>query len=173
MIHQRLFIGALLASEWPTDLAELHRVLKPGGIVQLFEVSDHYPPATPLHARLVKVLTRLHKPLLYDCGVQLPRMLGEAGFVDVRVVGEGRVALPVGRGAGENGERGKVFYLGAFRGMKRKVLQMDWDGEDEGVVFKSEKEYDEFLDEIEKEWDSVEGGRMFPVHLICARKPLN
>ncbi len=102
LVNQRFMISALLEVEWPKVLSEMFRVLKPGQTVQLCELDPRYPvekpPALERHGELLHKAAN-KRGLLRYCARELPRMLQDAGFVDV--VDEGK---PVRLGShSENG----------------------------------------------------------------------
>ncbi|KAK0545660.1 hypothetical protein OC845_005009 [Tilletia horrida] len=46
-VHMRFFTGALKVEEWPKAIAELHRIIKPGGWVQLVEPDGELRARSP------------------------------------------------------------------------------------------------------------------------------
>jgi SAM-dependent methyltransferase len=50
--HQRLLVGAIPPSEWPSAIRELIRVTRPGGWIELLELDDTYHDAGPASVRL-------------------------------------------------------------------------------------------------------------------------
>ncbi|KAF8491768.1 hypothetical protein JB92DRAFT_2819270 [Gautieria morchelliformis] len=164
LVHQRLLITALRRREWPVALSEIFRVLKPGGWAQLGEIGKtHLPgPKTRQHQSLLSKLFA-HRDMLpaVDCANQLPVMLIEAGFTDVRM--ETRL-LPLGKVGGADGENARKNFMGVYRGMKTPVLKAGGLG-----FFDSEMEFDRFMDEMEEEWDTSTTVREYT--LFLAHKP--
>jgi len=162
LVNQRFMISALLEVEWPKVLSEIFRVLKPGATVQLCELDPRYPvekpPALARHGELLHKAAN-KRGLLRYCARELPRMLQDAGFVDV--VDEGK-PCPVGKPFGKWGEQGAKGPAGAWWNMKHALVE-------QGTV-SSAKEYDDLLDELVKEWD--EKGIYLVARMICATKPL-
>ncbi|SJL10196.1 uncharacterized protein ARMOST_13580 [Armillaria ostoyae] len=95
LINQRVLYAALTESQWDSALVETHRVLAPGGWVQLIEGSEIPPHTGPYSERIGKILAKLyaHKGLVIDVAKRLPDMLTRDGFINVH--SETR-ALPVG-----------------------------------------------------------------------------
>ncbi|KAF8205687.1 hypothetical protein K438DRAFT_1964103 [Mycena galopus ATCC 62051] len=92
LVHQRLLIMGLEVPQWPKAIQEIHRVLRPGGWVQLTETVGwkgkeyvEYPgrPCLEKLATMYQHLAELHNFDL-DCAYHIPQMLQEAGFVDIR-----------------------------------------------------------------------------------------
>ncbi|KAF8515736.1 hypothetical protein JB92DRAFT_3082814 [Gautieria morchelliformis] len=121
LVSQRLLITAVRRREWPVALSERFRVLKPGGWAQRGEIGKtHLPgPKTRQHQSLLSK-PFAHRDILLDCANQLPAMLIEAGFTDVRM--ETRL-LPLGKVGGADGENARKNFMGVYRGMKTPVLK--------------------------------------------------
>jgi len=162
LVNQRLLIAGLSASEWPKAVAEIFRVLKPGGVVQLAEreptfVSSRADSAMRAHDETSDKMFRT-LGLNYNCAKELPGMLAAAGFVGV----SDEVKInPIGKKWGEDGESGARCYGGAYENMGPVLVE-------EGLVG-SAAEYRELLSELRKEWD--EEGAQVASHMICAMKP--
>jgi hypothetical protein len=101
--------------------------------------------------------------LYVDCAYDMPKMLEEAGFVDIR--SESRMLL-LGKWAGEIGVANATNHVGVLRGFKTPVLEAGGFG-----CVTSEAEYDELLNGLEKEWDEIPGSEM-QFFVFWARKPL-
>lgn len=161
VVHQRYVANALRASDWKTALSEFHRVLKPGGALQLVEIDFRYPtPEGPAMKQYEELQRSARKttgvPL--DAASQLGTWATEAGFVNV--VAEMKY-VPASRKWGEMGQRGIDAHMGALRNLTQGYLKAGF--------IQSEKEYLALLDDVEKEWD--EFGVRFTIWVICARKP--
>ena len=164
-VHQRLLFGALTTAEWNSALHEMFRVLKPGGTIQLAEVeSPDWANGGDDERLMQSAASALWKDrgLLLECGKMIPEILKEAGFVDIR--SEIRY-LPLGQGAGHLGKLGSASILGAYRGMKRPILEAKGYG-----LIESEEQWEQILENVEKGWDE-NPGRTATFVVICATKP--
>jgi ubiquinone/menaquinone biosynthesis C-methylase UbiE len=168
LVHQRLLILALQVAQWPKAIQEIYRVLRPGGWVQLAESTpwheDKYP-GKPCMEKLTAIYRRLaeYHNLYVDCAYDIPKMLGEAGFVEIR--SESRMQL-MGKWAGEIGVANATNHVGVLRAIKTPVLAAGGFG-----YVTSEAEYDELCDGLEKEWDEIPGSDKDFI-ITWARKPL-
>lgn len=142
-------------------------MLKPGGSVQFVErepgyVIDKEQPQTAMKWQedLFKEMYRL-KGFNRRCALDLPMMLEQAGFVDIR---SERKLTPIGkRRWGSAGEMGALAYGGAFRNMGYAAVQA-------GLVG-SEEEFGRNLSNLHREWEEEEGAQI-ACRIVCARKPI-
>ncbi|KAH9841865.1 S-adenosyl-L-methionine-dependent methyltransferase [Rhodofomes roseus] len=163
LVHQRLLMAALKPSEWKQAIAEIFRVLVPGGWVQLGEADGVRGGAvTAKHVSLVQTLFQA-KGLLLHCAAHIPDMLREAGFVNVTVE---TANIPLGKWAGPVGVDARNNFMGVFRGMKTPVLKAG------GLGFvTTEGEWDTSLDSLEEEWDATPGA-VLQFDIFYAMKPI-
>nr|GAT52767.1 S-adenosyl-L-methionine-dependent methyltransferase [Mycena chlorophos] len=166
LVHQRLLMVALRTAEWPQALSEMHRVLRPGGWVQIAESStwpvDAYP-GRPSMEKLVALMRALleERDIFVDCGRNMPTLLKDAGFVDVQQ------ELPIqklGKWAGESGVAMKENVVNVFGGLKTPILRAGGYG-----IVASEAEYDALVQKVDLEWDSVPG-TVLQYYVCWARK---
>lgn len=162
LVHQRLMLGSITKDEWVIDLKELHRVLAPGGWVQLCEMGGW--PEGPITDRLLQPLQAMwdNRSIFMDVVDYLPQMLAEAGFINVNV--EER-AIPAGKWAGQDGIEGRDDLTGIWRGMKIPVLDAGGFG-----YIHSEEEYDNLVEAVAKEWDD-NPGTSAKIVTVYAQKP--
>ncbi|KAJ6596137.1 hypothetical protein DFH09DRAFT_1134190 [Mycena vulgaris] len=169
----RLLVVALQIPDWPVALGEVYRVLRPGGWVQLGEpatsIEGQYPNK-PCMEKLVAMYLCLVKSrdLYLDCAEGIPKMLEDAGFVDIRCESQ---MQQVGKWAGELGVANRINRLGLFRGFKTPILGAGGYGH-----VTSEEEYDALLDGVEREWDETptadNPGVQRRFFIFWARKPM-
>ncbi|TFK57834.1 S-adenosyl-L-methionine-dependent methyltransferase, partial [Pluteus cervinus] len=104
LINQRLMVMCFSRAQWEAALQNIHRVLKPGGWVQLIEVKQkHGFSAT--HPRFQPLLNATQtmmkeRDFLIDPGVGLEEILKESGFKEV--IRTSKVA-PIGEWGGDRG----------------------------------------------------------------------
>jgi len=172
LVHQRLLTIALQIPQWPVALREIYRVLRPGGWVQLGEshawIEGEYPNK-PCMEKLVAMYRRLveSRNLYIDCAQGIPKMLEEAGFVDIQRESQ----MPqMGKWAGELGVANRINHVAVLRGIKTPILKAGGFG---GVS--SEEEYDALLEGLEREWDETPSthnhGTQKEFVIFWARKP--
>jgi len=118
-VHQRLLIAALTTSMWKIAVAEMFRVLTPGGWVELTECDIDWA-AGPQSAKLQAIIHALFrdKGLLVDIQIQIPGFLRDAGFIDIHP--ESR-SMNLGR-AGEAEVESTENLYNVFVGMKAPIL---------------------------------------------------
>jgi len=168
LVHQRLLVVALTASEWPDAFLEIKRILSPGGWAQI-EESGAGPlnmEAGPVTARFHGLVAKLNasKGHLYDCTAHIPGFLADAGFADIRT--EVR-DIPLGKWAGQEGCDHRDNLISVFQGMKTPILK----GGGFGVVSTGE-EFDHLLAEMVEEWDNTTGSK-WNFTIFSARKPIS
>jgi len=167
LVHQRFLMGALRKAEWVSAIAEMYRVLRPGGWVQLLEGSDFMLGSrcqTGCQATLQLLIQQLHlhRDLLVPCANHVPQLLEEAGFINLTVE---RRYFPLGRAGGEVGATHAYTLGGVYRGMKTPILRAGGLG-----IIDSEKAYDELLEAVENEWHNHAGNGTH-YFAIVAQKP--
>ncbi|KAJ6502246.1 S-adenosyl-L-methionine-dependent methyltransferase [Mycena sanguinolenta] len=167
-IHQRLLIWALQVPQWPQAIQEIFRVLRPGGWVQLAESApwrEGEYADKPYTAKMIAIYRSVAKArnLHADCTDDIPKMLEEAGFVDIQ--SESQIQV-IGKWGGETGEAFARNHSEAVRGMMTPVLEAGGFGH-----VTSEAEYEELIGGVEKEWDEIHGSMRKDFIITWARKP--
>ncbi len=103
-VHQRLLVAGIPVVCWPTVVADLVRVTRPGGWVELVEPDAVIQPAGPSTARLFELLMRLTRSRDLDStGIvfrSLDEYLRRAGSVDVE---RRPMEIPIGEWGGRVG----------------------------------------------------------------------
>ncbi|KAK0193400.1 S-adenosyl-L-methionine-dependent methyltransferase [Armillaria mellea] len=148
LVNQRFLYAALTGPQWKVALGELHRVVAPGGWVQLVEGTVTSGDMGPFSMKLNNLWSALlaHKGLLIGIGNRLPDMLTQAGFVNVW--SETR-ALPLGQWAGQDGIDARDILTSLLSAMRGPIFE----GGGFGLV-SSEQEYDDLITCAAKEWDN-------------------
>lgn len=104
LVHQRLLRAGIPVAAWPAAIAELVRVTRPGGWVELVEIGEDVTRQGPATSELVTCLNRLaaDRGLDPDGRVvsRLEGLLAESGLEDVTAR---RIELPVGEWGGRPG----------------------------------------------------------------------
>lgn len=162
LVNQRFLFGALRNHEWVQAISEMHRVLKPGGAVQLVElIFMSPPPPNAIYAKRQQEYQRKlfdDLDLMLDAAERLPQLLVDAGFVNV--VSEKKFT-PAGAKWGEDGRQGSIAFGGALRGMVPVFTK-------QGIFASLEDGY-RHMDLLMKEWDEL--GMELHCVIACARKP--
>lgn len=167
-VHQRLLVGALKTSEYQEAINQMYRVLRPGGWIQLGEFGNWTPPAKPESA--IVRHNKVHyaffesRGLDLDIYAKLPKLLTEAGFINVKV---DVLRIPMGKLAGSSGVDGSRKLLGVFRALRLGIIDAGGFG-----VVNSVDEYDKLIDDLETEWDEIEG-LFSEFHIVYAQRPEN
>ncbi|KAL5521980.1 hypothetical protein ACEPAF_1836 [Sanghuangporus sanghuang] len=169
IVNQRLLIAALTIEEWHTTISRLFRVLKPGGSIQITEVG-HYAtlyestilPATKICDGYCAAIFQKRNLLGFDCWLQLPVLLEEAGFMNIQVEVQ---RAPLGNQWGKLGILGAQNWHGVYRSMGVACLEEGGLG-----VCESQAEIEVVVEQARKEWDE-NPGVFIQVYAITARKP--
>ena len=162
VVNQRFLIAALTGDDWVSGIAEIYRVLKPGGVAQFVErewtcpEELRYGPIQTYYDFLE--VTFNERGLVIQCASSIPKLAEKAGFVNIK---DERKVMPVGKRFGEMGEMGRRVTIGAFRNFREILV---------GGSHISESEYEELVNGVERVWD--EKGEEIGCRIICAYKPL-
>lgn len=115
------------------------------------------------HSLIIKLGESRGITIWPDVAPLLRKYLERCGFIDIHVT---RRTTPTDRSAGKDGKNARDNMMALFRGIKIPILEAGGFGVvGSGVV------YDELLDRVEHEMDSIRGAEIRWV-MICARKPL-
>jgi ubiquinone/menaquinone biosynthesis C-methylase UbiE len=122
-VHQRLLVAAIPAARWPSVVAELLRVTRPGGWVELLEAESRLPNAGPG----LQTSMRWASALAGRRGID-PASASQVGEF-LRLAGAERIAtrtiaLPVGERAGRLGAMAKADLLAGMSGLRGVVTSM-------------------------------------------------
>ena len=162
VVNQKMLLGALLSTEWPTALSEIMRVLKPGGYVQFVELDLHNSVmGSPAVHRFSELSIPFYEKLglMLDAAQQLPRMASEVGFVNIS--SEKKYGA-TGKSWGKLGELGTESNGDAIKNIGPKMVKV-------GIM--TEEEFTQIYAGAVNEFEMKEGTR-FVYRMICAQKPL-
>lgn len=161
-INQRFLIAALTHKDWIDAIANLTRVLHPGGWIQLMEPVMWR--AGPVTAKHVKLLQALFDARGFDLEIheRLPQLLLKEGYVNIQTEYH---QVPLGKWKGEISERGRDVFMGTFRGMRGPILLSGGLG-----IVDGEEQLNKLLDDMEAEWDNTEGSEL-TMCVVYAQKP--
>ncbi|ESK87497.1 hypothetical protein Moror_10909 [Moniliophthora roreri MCA 2997] len=150
--HQRMMHAALSLNEWPLALREIHRVLKPGASIQLFEPLKPSGDTSAIE-RQAQIFNKMFRfaGMEPDAGLKLPQFLRDAGFVDVRC--DTRMALlnRYPKPANDSLDVEPSFaslLLAAMKKTRPKAVEAGCVG--------SEAEFDELLTELDRNWNTTD-----------------
>ncbi|KAJ3840954.1 S-adenosyl-L-methionine-dependent methyltransferase [Lentinula raphanica] len=165
LVHQRLLVAALPRPLWHKALAQIYRVLKPGGWVEFVESHAKVRKFVvgPQSKKLSLISDRMfdEKDYVGDTEVYLPPVMREMGFVDVHC--EGR-DIPINRSIDDGLDRVQIWY-DLWKGFKGSILA----GGGYGIV-SSEEEYEALLLDCRDEW--VKSTEAYTTYwTIIAKKP--
>ncbi|EJD42190.1 S-adenosyl-L-methionine-dependent methyltransferase [Auricularia subglabra TFB-10046 SS5] len=164
LVHQNLLIWALRVDEWPRALSELFRVTKPGGWAQLCELD--WPGVVPADGSCFKRIRDMNTELAltrgFDpaCAAKLEQWFKEAGFVNVQAV---RRSVPMGAQTGYGVHNATDPFVACFSSLRTHFLS-------QGMIA-SEREYDDLLDGMRKEWDEAADTHA-PFFWVWGQRPL-
>ncbi|KAJ3753788.1 hypothetical protein EV360DRAFT_52857 [Lentinula raphanica] len=178
-VHERLLTFAMNDSLWRSAVSELFRVIKPGGWVELVEMNVDLSgwSVGPNSTKLIAFSDAAFgaKGVIKDLSVYLPRILKEAGFVDVNCKPRG---ILMGEELELGGEATDEFRTDAgtysfskmwrqgYMGMKGRAVESGGFG-----IFTTVREYEALVEASAREWsDSKEAYVTF--HTILAQKPM-
>ncbi|KAG7451632.1 S-adenosyl-L-methionine-dependent methyltransferase [Guyanagaster necrorhizus] len=148
LANQRVLYAALTEPQWSAALSEIYRVLAPGGWVQIIEGSTISTHMGPYSEKIGNILGKLyaHKGLVIDVAKRLPDMLKREGFINVH---SDTRALPLGAWADTDGLELRDNLVSVYSAMRGPIFETGGFG-----LVSSEREYDDLLDGLAKEWDN-------------------
>jgi SAM-dependent methyltransferase len=162
-IHARLLVGGIPRAGWSNTLLEYHRMLRPGGFLELIEpdmlVRNPGPVGLQLVNRIPQFLQEAHgvDPSIFSD--TMTRMLRTSGFNPVNMV---PLELPIGKWGGVTGEMQLRNYLGIVRIFKAPMIRA-------GIF-----ENDDWVEQKLQEWIHEVNTNQSYMHLYyyVGRKPL-
>ncbi|HXM57328.1 MAG TPA: methyltransferase domain-containing protein [Candidatus Dormibacteraeota bacterium] len=144
-VHQRLLVTGIPLSEWPTAVAELVRVTRPGGWVELVEPRMTFERAAPATEQLLALTMGHARSLGLDTASvvfgALDGHLRDAGLVEV--VRE-QLDVPIGRWGGDVGSLMATDVRAGFTRVcevlqARSLLPV---GEGRGLIERAQEEWE-------------------------------
>jgi ubiquinone/menaquinone biosynthesis C-methylase UbiE len=122
-VHQRLLVGAIPAVRWPDDIAEMVRVTRPGGWVELVEAAPP-PGGGPALQALSTWLVQVCEKRRLDAvvGPRIGEMLQTAGLQNVRYQ---EADLPIGRYGDRLGTLTETNLISFYTSIRGLVLMYE------------------------------------------------
>jgi SAM-dependent methyltransferase len=160
-VHQRLLTAGLPVPSWPAVVAELSRVTRPGGWVELVELAFEAERAGPAERRILDVGRRFMESLALDTTGLVYRSLDvylrEAGLTNVT---RHDTTVPVGHWGGAVGR----LMVSAVRAGATRVLEVI---QARGML--TDEEARALLLEALVEWE--DGSMAYPAAVAFGQKP--
>ncbi|RAQ94061.1 hypothetical protein [Thermogemmatispora tikiterensis] len=150
---------AIPAQAWPGVVRELVRVTRPGGWIELLELSDGIQPAGPATRRLFDWFTGISRQLGFELAVlhQLGELLQQAGCVEVT---SQDIPAPPGRWAGATGQLLLTDVLQGINVLKDALCPR---------TATPPEQVDQMLREAAQEWMRLQAWYVF--HAASGRRP--
>jgi ubiquinone/menaquinone biosynthesis C-methylase UbiE len=158
-VHQRLVYAGVPAGKWLPLIAELVRVTKPGGYVELVEgfiLIDAGPATTTIQQACIELTKHRHIDITIGC--TLGSMLIHAGIHDVQ---QRAVYIPIGRKYGRIGMLAEKDILSVFKGIGAQVVA-------NGIM--EAEDFNRLYSHMSAEF--AETGTVWPVYQAFGKKPL-
>lgn len=160
-VHQRLLITAIPKERWAGVIAELRRVTRPGGWIELAEcgVPEHGGPGyMGLWGSWIEFLQA--RGVDFTLGHALGQMLTQGGLTQVT---QRRLNFPMGDWGGRIGRASATDCLAVGKALRAGVIAA-------GVA--SEASYDRLYTQAEREFANRRGSGALPFYLACGQRPL-
>jgi hypothetical protein len=140
-------------------MAEIYRVLRPGGWVQLTETAP-FSTIGPVNNQFKQDVFVLYDKLdlWYDIEPNLPSLLSNAGFEEIQIV---KRQFPLGKGGGKVDEMARESYADVLRRLVPAFTKNGWEKED------IERRVQAVIDE----WDVADAQAAVHMNTVVARKP--
>lgn len=158
--HQRLLITAIPRERWPAVLAELARVTRPGGWVELAECGvpeEGGPGYTGLWGSWITFLAM--RGVDFTMGHTIGQRLADAGLTNIT---QRTLNFPMGDWGGRIGRSSATDCLAVGKALRSGVVAM-------GAL--PEAEYDRLFTLAEREFANKRGSGILPFYLACGQRP--
>jgi hypothetical protein len=159
--HQRLLITAIPKDRWPSVIAELARVTRPGGWIELAEcgVPEHGGPGfMGLWGSWIEFLQA--RGVDFTLGHTIGHMLVNGGLARVN---QRQLTFPMGDWGGRIGRASATDCLAVGKALRAGVVAT-------GIL--PEANYDQLFAQAEREFASRRGSGALPFYLACGQRPL-
>ncbi len=158
-VHQRLLITAIPKDRWPAVIAELVRVTRPGGWVELAECGvpeDGGPGYMGLWGTWIEFL--LTRNVDFTLGHTVGQMLTQGGLTNVS---QRELYFPMGAWGGRIGRASSTDCLAVGKALRAGVIAA-------GVV--PEDNYDRLFAQAQREFGSRRGRGVLPFYLAAGQR---
>ncbi|HEY7974543.1 MAG TPA: class I SAM-dependent methyltransferase [Ktedonobacterales bacterium] len=158
-VHQRLLITAIPKDRWPSVIAELARVTRPGGWVELAECGVPERGGEGLMGLWGSWIEFLQgRGVDFTLGHNTGQMLANGGFGTVR---QRQMNFPMGDWGGRIGRASATDCLAVGRALRAGVI---------AAHVLPEAEYDRLFALTEQEFANKRSGGMLPFYLACGQR---
>ena len=104
LVHQRFLFSGVPVTDWPAVIADLVRVCRPGGWIELVEGATRFEPETPAASRLTELMGGLYETRGLDsAGVVFDSLDAYLVTSGVEQVERRTVSIPLGEWGGRLG----------------------------------------------------------------------
>ena len=161
LTHQRLLITAIPRERWPGVIAELIRVTRPGGWVELAECGVPERGGQGFMGLWGSWIEFLHgRGVDFTLGHSIGNMLAQGGLGNVA---QRQLNFPMGDWGGRIGRASATDCLAVGKALRAGVLAA-------GVT--TPDDYDQLYAQAEREFANRRGSGLLPFYLACGQRPL-